>query len=89
MYFMPPAEVWGGCEDPRAVKIDGRIYLTFNMFNGWNSMRVAFTSIAEKDLLIKNGIGTSLPIYLTQVTGRKTGFCFQKKSTVSSRFFTI
>ncbi|OGI47001.1 hypothetical protein A2121_01845 [Candidatus Nomurabacteria bacterium GWB1_40_6] len=41
---------WGGCEDPRAVKIDGRIYLTFNMFNGWESMRVAFTSIDEKDL---------------------------------------
>jgi predicted GH43/DUF377 family glycosyl hydrolase len=40
---------WGGCEDPRAVNIDGRIYLTFNMFNGWNSMRVAFTSIAESD----------------------------------------
>ncbi len=41
---------WGGCEDPRTVKIDGRIYLTFNMFNGWNSMRVAFTSISEEDL---------------------------------------
>ncbi|MDO8590096.1 MAG: hypothetical protein Q7R69_02390 [bacterium] len=41
---------WGGCEDPRAVKIDGRIYLTFNMLNGWNSMRVAFTSIDEDDL---------------------------------------
>jgi predicted GH43/DUF377 family glycosyl hydrolase len=36
---------WGGCEDPRAVNIDGRIYLTFNMFNGWSCMRVAFTSI--------------------------------------------
>ncbi|MFA6353438.1 MAG: hypothetical protein WCW93_00685 [Candidatus Paceibacterota bacterium] len=44
---------WGGCEDPRAVKIDGRIYLTFNMFNGWESMRVAFTSIDGKDLLEK------------------------------------
>ncbi|HEY4493506.1 MAG TPA: hypothetical protein VJB98_02710 [Candidatus Paceibacterota bacterium] len=41
---------WGGCEDPRAVKIDGRIYLTFNMFNGWDSMRVAFTSLDENDL---------------------------------------
>ena len=41
---------WGGCEDPRAVKIDGRIYLTFNMFNGWESMRVAFTSIDAEDL---------------------------------------
>lgn len=45
---------WGGCEDPRAVRIEGRIYLTFNMFNGWNSMRVAVTSIDEKNLLAKN-----------------------------------
>ncbi|MFH1365940.1 MAG: hypothetical protein ABIG99_00905 [Patescibacteria group bacterium] len=41
---------WGGCEDPRAVKIGDRVYLTFNMFNGWNSMRVAFTSIDTEDL---------------------------------------
>ena len=41
---------WGGCEDPRAVKINGRVYVTFNMFNGWDSMRVAFISIDEKDL---------------------------------------
>jgi len=41
---------WGGCEDPRAVKIDDRVYLTFNMFNGWHSVRVAFTSISENDL---------------------------------------
>ncbi len=41
---------WGGCEDPRAVLIDGRVYLTFNMFNGWNSMRVGVTSISESDL---------------------------------------
>ena len=41
---------WGGCEDPRAVKIDGRVYLTFNIFNGWYSIRVGLTSINEKDL---------------------------------------
>lgn len=41
---------WGGCEDPRAVKIDGRVYLTFNMFNGWHSIRVGLTSISENDL---------------------------------------
>jgi predicted GH43/DUF377 family glycosyl hydrolase len=49
---------WGGCEDPRAVFIDGDIYLTFNIFdmaNGWrwDSMRVAVVSINEKDLLNK------------------------------------
>src|SRR3989338_5208339 len=36
---------WGGAEDPRAVKMNGRIFLTFNIFNGWESMRVALTSI--------------------------------------------
>ena len=41
---------WGGCEDPRAVKIDGRVYLTFNIFNGWHSIRVGLTSISESDL---------------------------------------
>ncbi len=44
---------WGGCEDPRTVLIDDTIYMTFNMFNGWDSMRVAVTSIKEKDLLNK------------------------------------
>lgn len=41
---------WGGCEDPRAVKINGRIYMTFNLFNGWHSIRVGLTSISEDDL---------------------------------------
>ncbi len=44
---------WGGCEDPRTVLMDGYVYMTFNMFNGWDSMRVAVTSIKEKDLLDK------------------------------------
>src|SRR3989338_9012372 len=41
---------WGGCEDPRAVKIDDRLYLTFNIFNGWYSIRVGLTSISGTDL---------------------------------------
>lgn len=44
---------WGGCEDPRAVIIDGIFYMTFNMFNGWSSLRVAVTTIKEEDLLNK------------------------------------
>jgi predicted GH43/DUF377 family glycosyl hydrolase len=46
----PSGGGWGGCEDPRAVKIDDRVYITFNMFNGWSSMRVAFTSIDAQNL---------------------------------------
>ena len=41
---------WGGCEDPRAVKIEGVVYLSFNMFNGWESMRVALTALDERQL---------------------------------------
>src|SRR3989344_3621711 len=41
---------WGGSEDPRAVKIDGRVYVTFNVFNDWHSIRIALISIDERDL---------------------------------------
>jgi hypothetical protein len=44
---------WGGCEDPRAVLIEGYIYVTLNIFNGWESMRVAVVSIKEENLLNK------------------------------------
>lgn len=47
----PSGGGWGGCEDPRTVKIDDRIYMTFNIFNGWQSIRVGLTSIKENDLL--------------------------------------
>ncbi|HVU80210.1 MAG TPA: hypothetical protein VHD37_02490 [Candidatus Paceibacterota bacterium] len=47
---------WGGCEDPRAVVIDGQIYMTFNMFNGWDTMRVAFTTADEYNLLHAKGL---------------------------------
>ncbi len=41
---------WGGFEDPRAVKIGNRIYMTYVAFQGWSSVRIALTSISEKDL---------------------------------------
>jgi predicted GH43/DUF377 family glycosyl hydrolase len=52
---------WGGCEDPRAVLIDGNIYITFNIFNvlngwKWDSVSVAVISIAEKNLLKRKWI---------------------------------
>ena len=41
---------WGGCEDPRAVVIDGRVYVTYTAFEGWQSVRIALTSISMDDL---------------------------------------
>lgn len=28
-------EIWGGCEDPRVVEIDGVYYMTYTAFDGW------------------------------------------------------
>jgi predicted GH43/DUF377 family glycosyl hydrolase len=47
----PSGGSWGGCEDPRMSNIEGRIYVTFNMFDGWDYIRVAVISIAEEDFL--------------------------------------
>jgi beta-1,2-mannobiose phosphorylase / 1,2-beta-oligomannan phosphorylase len=41
---------WGGFEDPRAVCIEERVYMTYVDFAGWNSVRIGLTSIALSDL---------------------------------------
>jgi predicted GH43/DUF377 family glycosyl hydrolase len=60
---------WGGCEDPRAVAIEGIVYLTFNMLNGW-AMSVAVSAIKEQDLLNKKWNWSSLA-YLSNPSGRQ------------------
>ena len=40
---------WGGSEDPRAVRIDGRVYMSYVAFEGWSSVRIALTSIGLND----------------------------------------
>ncbi|MDD2840380.1 MAG: hypothetical protein PHY80_04645 [Rickettsiales bacterium] len=45
---------WGGCEDPRIVKIDDIIYMIYTAFNGINPPCVALTSIKVADFLQKN-----------------------------------
>jgi predicted GH43/DUF377 family glycosyl hydrolase/cbb3-type cytochrome oxidase subunit 3 len=41
---------WAGCEDPRTVIIDGRVYMTYVAFEHWNSIQMKVTSIALTDL---------------------------------------
>lgn len=45
----PSGGSWGGYEDPRAVLIEDRIYLTYVAFGGWGSIRMALTSISLDD----------------------------------------
>lgn len=55
---------WGGVEDPRAVVIDDRLYLTFSAFEGWDSLRMALTSIAMEDFRNQRWKWTP-PVYLS------------------------
>lgn len=41
---------WSGSEDPRAVLIDNRPYMIFGVFESWESIRIALTSIDPSDL---------------------------------------
>ena len=50
----PSGGSWGGCEDPRVVRIDGKVYITFNAFDGWDFIRIASVSINEKDFFDRN-----------------------------------
>lgn len=42
---------WGGCEDPRLVRIDDRVYLTFVAFDGWGSVQMVLSWIELNDFL--------------------------------------
>jgi predicted GH43/DUF377 family glycosyl hydrolase len=44
-------DCWGGCEDPRVVRIDDAIYMIYTAFNGANPPCVAITSIRVSDFL--------------------------------------
>lgn len=45
---------WSGCEDPRVVKIDDTIYMTYTAFDGYHPPGMALTSIPATDFLEKN-----------------------------------
>jgi len=46
----PSGGGWAGCEDPRSVKIDDRVYVSYVAFDGWHFVRQALTSISVSDL---------------------------------------
>ncbi len=74
---------WGGCEDPKATLIDGRIYMTYVAHNGSWPQRSAITSIAVDDFLKKKwkwsksmlmsppGIGSKSPVILPEKVNGK------------------
>lgn len=52
--FYPSGGGSGGSEDPRAVIIDDRLYMTYVYFGNWDFMRMAMTSISVEDFRKQN-----------------------------------
>lgn len=55
---------FAGVEDPRAVVIDDRLYLSFAAFRGWDSLRIGVSSLLVDDLKQKRWKWTP-PVYLS------------------------
>jgi predicted GH43/DUF377 family glycosyl hydrolase len=55
----------GGCEDPRATIIDGRVYMTYVAYNGQDHPRIAMTSIDLQDFLAQKFLWTK-PVLISR-----------------------
>ena len=47
----PSGGSWGGCGDHRMVRIQDRVYLTLNAFEGWDSIRTSLIHIDYDDFI--------------------------------------
>lgn len=54
-----------GCEDPRAVVIDGRVYMTYTAYDGVHAPAGAITSISVDDFLAKKWDAWEMPFIVT------------------------
>ncbi len=71
----PSGGSWGGYEDPRMVVIDGRVYVTFNMFENW-VLRVAYITMPVTDFLAKRFYKWEGPFILSHGTRDKNWVLF-------------
>jgi len=62
--LMQSGGTWAGAEDPRAVVVGDRLYLSFSAFSDWNSLRIGVTSIALDDMEM-NRWSWSKPVFLS------------------------
>jgi beta-1,2-mannobiose phosphorylase / 1,2-beta-oligomannan phosphorylase len=56
---------WGGCEDPKIVKIGDRIYITYVAFNGWAEPNIALSSISVKNFMARKWSAWKKPVLIT------------------------
>ncbi|MHB8660400.1 MAG: glycoside hydrolase family 130 protein [Minisyncoccota bacterium] len=75
----PSGGSWGGCEDPRMVVIDGRVYVTFNMFEDNWRLRVAVIEMNEADFIAKRFDRWEGPVILSHGARDKNWVLFPEK----------
>ncbi len=49
LIMYPSGGSWGGSEDPKMVMIGDKVYITFNSFEGWDSIRIGLITLDKKD----------------------------------------
>ncbi|HEX8946613.1 MAG TPA: hypothetical protein VF829_00110 [Candidatus Paceibacterota bacterium] len=74
----PSGGSWGGAEDPRMVAINGRVYVTFNLFENW-VLRVGFISMREEDFLAQRFDRWDGPYILSSSNREKNWTIFPEK----------
>ena len=74
----PSGGSWGGCEDPRMVVIDGKVYVTFNMFENWR-LRVAVIWMSTEDFLAERFDAWRGPVILSHSDRDKNWVLFPEK----------
>ncbi len=82
----PSGGSWGGCEDPRMVTLEDRVYVTFNMFQDW-TLRVGVISMSEEDFLAKRFYKWEKPIILSHGSRDKNWVLFPEK--IGGRFAVL
>ncbi|MFZ2205164.1 MAG: hypothetical protein WAV23_01065 [Minisyncoccia bacterium] len=75
----PSGGSWGGCEDPRMVNIDGKIYVTFNAFDTWDNIRVGLITIDSEDFSNNNWDKWSTPKLISARGRNKNWVLFPEK----------
>ncbi|MDD5528214.1 MAG: hypothetical protein PHO56_04580 [Patescibacteria group bacterium] len=58
---------WGGCEDPKVVKIGDRVYIVYVAFNGYPETNIALSSIAIKDFINHKWTAWKRPVLITSL----------------------
>ncbi len=74
----PSGGSWGGCEDPRMVTIDGRIYVTFTIFDT-ETLRMGVISMSKQDFIKKSFDKWGELVILSSGTREKNWTLFPEK----------